>query len=149
MLAARGVGSAIGPFILMRYARKNMSRLLLLCGVAGFAWGLMYLAASVSSSLWLAVIFIGLAHIGGGAQWTMATYGLQASTPDYIRGRILAGDMGLAMLMTGSSSIATGLLGEIFPIRIAIAIVASIACVVSLVYLVATLGIRKRLIDGK
>ena len=149
LLAARGVGSAIGPFILMRYARKNMSRLLLLCGVAGFAWGLMYLAASVSSSLWLAVIFIGLAHIGGGAQWTMATYGLQASTPDYIRGRILAGDMGLAMLMTGSSSIATGLLGEIFPIRIAIAIVASIACVASLVYLMATLGIRKRLIDDK
>ncbi|MCX6534971.1 MAG: MFS transporter, partial [Actinobacteria bacterium] len=49
LLAARGVGSAIGPFLLMRYARKNMSRLLLLCGMTGLAWGLMYLAASVSS----------------------------------------------------------------------------------------------------
>jgi hypothetical protein len=53
------------------------------------------------------------------------------------------------MLMTGSSSIATGLLGEIFPIRIAIAIVAIISCVASLVYLVATLRLRKRLSEAK
>jgi hypothetical protein len=95
--------------------------------------------------LWMAVIAIGAAHIGGGAIWTMASYGLQISTPDYIRGRVLAGDMGFAMLVTGLSSIVTGILGEIFPIRVAIALVAGISGLASLSYLLGSLGLRKRL----
>jgi MFS family permease len=108
-------------------------------------WSIFYLCASASPSLWLAVISIGVAHIGGGAIWTMASYGLQTSTEDHIRGRVLAGDMGFAMLVTGLSSIGTGVLGEIFPIRIAIALVAGISGLCSLSYLLGTIGLRKRL----
>jgi MFS family permease len=145
LLAARGFGAAIGPFVFMRFARNNMPRLLLLCGVGGVMWSIFYLCASASPSLWLAVISIGVAHIGGGAIWTMASYGLQTSTEDHIRGRVLAGDMGFAMLVTGLSSIGTGVLGEIFPIRIAIALVAGISGLCSLSYLLGTIGLRKRL----
>ena len=145
LLAARGFGAAIGPFVFMRFARNNMPRLLLLCGVGGVIWSIFYLAASSSPSLWLAAISIGVAHIGGGAIWTMASYGLQTSTEDHIRGRVIAGDMGFAMLVTGLSSIGTGILGEIFPIRIAIAIVAGISGLCSLSYLLGTIGLRKRL----
>ena len=145
LLAARGLGAAIGPFIFMRFARNNMPRLLLLCGVGGVMWSIFYLAASSSPSLWLAALSIGVAHIGGGAIWTMASYGLQTSTEDHIRGRVIAGDMGFAMLVTGLSSIGTGILGEIFPIRIAIAIVAGISGLCSLSYLLGTIGLRKRL----
>ena len=145
LLAARGFGAAIGPFISMRFARNNMPRLLLLCGIGGVMWSMSYLAASGSPTLWLAVIAIGTAHIGGGAIWTMASYGLQTSTEDHIRGRVLAGDMGFAMLVTGLSSIGTGILGEIFPIRIAIAIVAGISGMASCCYLIGSMGLRKRL----
>jgi MFS family permease len=145
LLAARGFGAALGPFIFMRFARNNMPRLLLLCGVGGTMWSVFYLAASASPVLWLAVISIGAAHIGGGAIWTMASYGLQISTEDHIRGRVIAGDMGFAMLVTGLSTIGTGILGEIFPIRIAIAIVAAISVLCSLSYLLGTMGLRKRL----
>jgi MFS family permease len=145
LLAARGFGAAIGPFIFMRFARNNMPRLLLLCGIGGVMWSMSYLAASGSPTLWLAVIAIGTAHIGGGAIWTMASYGLQTSTEDHIRGRVLAGDMGFAMLVTGLSSIGTGILGEIFPIRIAIAIVAGISGMASCCYLIGSMGLRKRL----
>ena len=145
LLAARGLGAAIGPFIFMRFARNNMPRLLLLCGVGGVIWSVFYLTASSSPSLWLAALSIGVAHIGGGAIWTMASYGLQTSTEDHIRGRVIAGDMGFAMLVTGLSSIGTGILGEIFPIRIAIAIVAGISGLCSLSYLLGTIGLRKRL----
>ena len=145
LLAARGLGAAIGPFIFMRFARNNMPRLLLLCGVGGVIWSIFYLTASSSPSLWLAALSIGVAHIGGGAIWTMASYGLQTSTEDHIRGRVIAGDMGFAMLVTGLSSIGTGILGEIFPIRIAIAIVAGISGLCSLSYLLGTIGLRKRL----
>jgi len=145
LLAARGFGAAIGPFVFMRFARNNMPRLLLLCGVGGVMWSIFYLCASASPSLWLAAISIGVAHIGGGAIWTMASYGLQTSTEDHIRGRVLAGDMGFAMLATGLSSIGTGVLGEILPIRIAIALVAGISGLCSLSYLLGTIGLRKRL----
>ena len=145
LLAARGFGAAIGPFVFMRFARNNMPRLLLLCGVGGVMWSIFYLAASSSPALWLAALSIGVAHIGGGAIWTMASYGLQTSTEDHIRGRVLAGDMGFAMLVTGLSSIGTGILGELFPIRIAIAIVAGISGLCSLSYLLGTFGLRKRL----
>jgi predicted MFS family arabinose efflux permease len=145
LLAARGFGAAIGPFIFMRFARNNMPRLLLLCGIGGVMWSMSYLAASGSPTLWLAVIAIGTAHIGGGAIWTMASYGLQTSTEDHISGRVLAGDMGFAMLVTGLSSIGTGILGEIFPIRIAIAIVAGISGMASCCYLIGSMGLRKRL----
>ena len=145
LLAARGFGAAIGPFLVMRFVRNNMPRLLLLCGVGGVMWSIFYLAASSSPSLWLAVVSIGVAHIGGGAIWTMASYGLQISTEDHIRGRVIAGDMGFAMLVTGLSSIGTGILGEIFPIRIALALVAGISGLCSLSYLLGTIGLRKRL----
>jgi hypothetical protein len=108
-------------------------------------WSVFYLVASASPMLWMAVIAIGAAHIGGGAIWTMASYGLQISTEDHIRGRVLAGDMGFAMLVTGLSSIGTGILGEIFPIRIAIAIVAGISGIASCSYLIGSMGLRRRL----
>jgi len=145
LLAARGIGASIGPFIFMRYARNNMPRLLMLCGSAGLMWSAFYLFASGSPSFWLTALLIGAAHIGGGAIWTMASYGLQISSPDHIRGRVIAGDMGFAMLMTGISAVVTGLLGEIFPIRIAIAIIAGISGLASLSYLLGTIGLRKRL----
>jgi MFS family permease len=145
LLAARGFGAAIGPFIFMRFVRNNMPRMLLLVGVGGLIWSVFYLAASASPMLWMAVIAIGAAHIGGGAIWTMASYGLQISTEDHIRGRVLAGDMGFAMLVTGLSSIGTGILGEIFPIRIAIAIVAGISGIASCCYLIGSMGLRRRL----
>jgi len=129
----------------MRFVRGNMPRLLLLCGVGGLIWSISYLAASASPMLWMAVVAIGVAHIGGGAIWTMASYGLQISTPDHIRGRVLAGDMGFAMLVAGLSTIGTGILGEIFPIRIAIAIVAGISGIASCSYLIGTTGLSRRL----
>jgi MFS family permease len=145
LLAARGLGAAIGPFIFMRFARNNMPRLLLLCGVCGVIWSIFYLTASASPMLWLAALSIAAAHVGGGAIWTMASYGLQTSTEDHIRGRVLAGDMGFAMLVTGLSSIGTGILGEFLPIRIAIALIAGISGLCSLSYLLGTIGLRKRL----
>jgi hypothetical protein len=49
------------------------------------------------------------------------------------------------MLVTGLSTIGTGILGEIFPIRIAIAIVAGISGIASSGYLIGSMGLRRRL----
>jgi hypothetical protein len=60
------------------------------------------------------MVLVMLAHLGGGAQWSMSTYGLQIETPDHLRGRIMAIDYGLATLFIGASSIAAGLLANAY-----------------------------------
>jgi hypothetical protein len=42
----------------------------------------------------------------------LSTYGLQVSTPDRLRGRVLALDFGLATLAIGVSSLAAGVAAE-------------------------------------
>jgi MFS family permease len=53
-----------------------------------------------------------VAHVGGGAQWTLSSYGLQRIVPDRIRGRIFAFDFMLVTLTFGLSSILTGWLAD-------------------------------------
>jgi hypothetical protein len=55
-----------------------------------------------------------LAHVGGGNQWVSSTTGLQLTTPDAIRGRVMSLDFGLATLAIGMSSLLGGALAELF-----------------------------------
>jgi hypothetical protein len=52
--------------------------------------------------------------MGGGAQWTLSTYGLQRETPDQFRGRVLSLDYGIATLAIGASAIAAGLFADAY-----------------------------------
>ena len=60
-----------------------------------------------------------LAHVGGGAQWVLSTYGLQLVTEDHIRGRVLSLDFGLATFAIGISSLGAGGLAELVGLRYA------------------------------
>ena len=70
-----------------------------------------------STSLLMAALCVGLAHAGGGAQWVLSTYGLQATTPDAVRGRVLSLDFGLATLAIGVSSLLAGGAAEVFGLQ--------------------------------
>ena len=145
LLAARGLGAALGPLLVTRLVRNNFSRLLTICGISGFAFSLCYLGVSVAPTLGVACLCIMVAHFGGGAQWTLSTLGLQMRSPDHLRGRVLAADMALATLMMGLSSIASGVLGEFFPVRIAIAIMGGTAVVAASVFMLTTHSLRQSL----
>ena len=145
LLAARGLGAALGPLLVTRLVRNNFSRLLTICGISGFAFSLCYLGVSVAPTLGVACMCIMVAHFGGGAQWTLSTLGLQMRSPDHLRGRVLAADMALATLMMGLSSIASGVLGEFFPVRIAIAIMGGTAVVAASVFMLTTHSLRQSL----
>ena len=75
---------------------------------AGHALGLAYLLLPFAPTLQLAAACVLLAHLGGGAQWVLSTYGLQVSTPDSLRGRVLSLDYGLATLAVGASALVGG-----------------------------------------
>ena len=145
LLAARGLGAALGPLLVTRLVRNNFSRLLTICGISGFAFSLCYLGVSVAPTLGVACLCIMVAHFGGGAQWTLSTLGLQMRSPDHLRGRVLAADMALATLMMGLSSIASGVLGEFFPVRIAIAIMGGTAVVAASGFMLTTHSLRQSL----
>ena len=145
ILAARGVGAAVGPYVMMRFVKNNLPRLLGVCGYAGLLYALFYIFAAVSPNIVFACLFIFGAHLGGGAQWTLSSYGLQVRSPDNIRGRILSADYAFATLVMGVSSIVAGILGEFLPIRTSIAIMGLASGVAAVVYLFGTAKLRERL----
>ena len=145
ILAARGVGAAVGPYVMMRFVKNNLPRLLGVCGYAGLVYALLYIGAAASPNIVFACLFIFGAHFGGGAQWTLSSYGLQVRAPDNIRGRILSADYAFATLMMGVSSIVAGILGEFLPIRTSIAIMGLTSGMAAVVYLFGTAKLRARL----
>ncbi|MFM9094182.1 MAG: MFS transporter [Acidimicrobiaceae bacterium] len=145
MLGLRGVGSALGPLVAARFVKNDLSRVILVCGVAGLGFAGGYLAAAASPVLIVAAIFIGLAHLGGGAQWTLSTYGLQVRCPDEMRGRVLAGDFALITLSLGISSLVAGVVSEYIGARSTIAVFALVAICSSITYLLATRNVRVNL----
>lgn len=147
LVAARGVGVALGPIVAARLVGPSLARVLTLCGGAGLSFGACYLGLSVAPALAFAVALAFLAHLGGGAQWTLSTYGLQRRAPDHLRGRILAGDFGIVTLIITLSNLAAGALAGAVGARPAIAVFALLAVAASIVYLFATRTVRARLLS--
>ena len=145
LLGARGIGSGIGPIIGARFAKGDLRRVLLVCGVAGMVFSVGYMAAAAAPILLIAAVSVMFAHLGGGAQWTLSTYGLQVRAPDEMRGRVLAGDFALITLSLALSSVAAGLVSEQVGARATVAIFGALAAATSLVYLMLTRRVRAEL----
>lgn len=145
LLGARGVGSGLGPVIAARLVGRDMPKLLRVCGLAGLGFSIAYLFAGLSPALWVACICVAVAHLGGGAQWTLSTMGLQMESPDALRGRIIAGDFALVTLMLGLTSALAGAVSEAIGVRPTVVVFSIMAATASSTYLVATSGLRRRL----
>ena len=145
LIGIRGVGTGLGPLIAMRYTHGQLSKVLTICGFASLAFSGFYFIGAWMPTLWLTAIFVMLAHLGGGAQWTLSSYGLQLRSPDHIRGRILAGDFALVTLMLSVTSALAGLVSEFFGVRQAISGFACAAAIASVIYIGATKRLRTQL----
>ena len=112
LMAARGVGALIGPFVGHRLAGKDHERLFPAIGLALAVFGISYVALGVAPTLLIACLTILVAHMGGGGQWVLSTYGLQRIVPDKIRGRIFAFDFALVTLSLAGSSLVASVLAD-------------------------------------
>ena len=146
LIGVRGVGTGLGPLIAMRYTRGQLGKVLVICGFASLAFSGFYLVGAWMPTLWLTAIFVMLAHLGGGAQWTLSSYGLQLRSPDHTRGRILAGDFALVTLMLSLTSALAGLVSELYGVRQAISGFACAAAIASVIYIRATKRLRTQLL---
>lgn len=118
LMAARGVGALVGPFAGRAALGPRDRHLFGAIGVALATFGVGYALLGLAPALLLAMPAVALAHVGGGAQWTLSSYGLQKIVPDHIRGRIFAFDGMLVTLTFGLSSLLTGWLAETFGPRV-------------------------------
>ncbi len=127
LMSCRGVGALIGPFLGHRLAGRDHERLIPTIATALAVFGVGYMALGAMPTLWLAGLSILVAHLGGGAQWVLSTYGLQRLVPDRIRGRIFAFDFALITLSLAVSSLIASALADAIGPRTAVVIVGGLA----------------------
>ena len=113
-------------------------------GIALAVFGLSYMALGLAPSLWVAAVVIFVAHLGGGTQWALSTYGLQVLVPDYIRGRVFAVDFAMITLSLGISSLIASAIADSAGPRIAAFVVGALAVVWAIVWTALTRSIRRR-----
>lgn len=121
LMAARGLGALIGPFLARAVVGESESRLFVILGVCAGLFGGAYVLVAAMPLIWMALPLVTLAHTGGFALWTMESYGLQRAAPDRLRGRVLALDFTVASALMTVSMLATGRLVESVDARVIMA----------------------------
>src|SRR5438477_7110852 len=108
LFTARGIGTAVGPFIARRWAGETRSRMQNAIGIGFLIGGVFYFAFGISHSFTLALLFLAIAHMGGSILWVFSTVLLQRATEDQFRGRVFAAELGLATLTMAASNYLVG-----------------------------------------
>jgi predicted MFS family arabinose efflux permease len=139
LMAARGLGALIGPFLGHRIAGPRHRRLFPAIGLSLAVFGLAYVGLAAA---------IGTAHLGGGSQWMLSTYGLQVIVPDRIRGRIFGFDYMLITLSLSVSAVIASAASDAIGPRTTVAILGGVALVWAVAWFVASRGVRKAGLEG-
>lgn len=143
LMAGRGVGALIGPFLGRWLAGPQDRRLFGAIGVALAVFGLGYATLGAMPSLFAAAVAVGIAHLGGGAQWTLSSYGLQRLVPDRIRGRIFAFDFTLITLSLTVSALVTAWAADRFGARPTVAVLGGVAVLWAAIWTWLTTDVRR------
>jgi MFS family permease len=145
LLGARGLGAGLGPLLASRLVKGSLSRVLRVCGLAGIGFSVFYLFGAWAPVIYLSALAVAIAHLGGGSQWTLSTYGLQMRTHDAIRGRVMAGDFAIVTFVMSISALCAGLLSEAVGVRWTITVFAAVAGAAGVAYVAITRPIVERL----
>jgi len=108
LYAARGIGTAIGPVVARRVAGEGRKRMQQWIGFGFLIGGLFYIAFGRATSFVLALIMLGMAHMGGSILWVFSTVLLQRAVEDQFRGRVFAAELALFTLTMAASNYITG-----------------------------------------
>jgi len=149
LMAGRGIGALIGPFLGRRISGPDDRWLFGAIALALAVFGVGYALLGIMPSLALAAVAIGIAHLGGGAQWTLSSYGLQRIVPDRIRGRIFSFDFMLITISISVSAVVTGWAADRFGPRPAVITLGLVAIAWSAIWAWLTTDVRRAtLIEG-
>src|ERR1044072_8651278 len=108
LLAARGIGTAVGPIVARRIAGEGNRRMQVSIGIAFLIGGVFYILFGSATSFIFALVVLGIAHCGGSILWLFSTVILQRSVVDSFRGRVFAAELALVTLTMAASNYVTG-----------------------------------------
>jgi MFS family permease len=118
LFAMRGVGSLIGPFLVRPLIRRDdRSRLLLAVILTPMVFTSLYVVLAWMPGILLAGVAAMLAHLAGGAQWTLVTYSYQSIVPDRVLGRVFGFDGALITFTLSGSNALCGWLAGVYGVR--------------------------------
>lgn len=103
---AQGLGAVLGPFAGRLLAGRSHRRRLYVAGAALAVFGLGYLLLAHSTGLGQGMAAAVLGHVGVGACAILALNGLQLTTPDHLRGRVMVLVFSLSAGLQGVSTLA-------------------------------------------
>ena len=112
LYAARGLGALAGPFIARSIFGTTTRGLIIGIGSSLAAVAVGYGLLPLAPTIWFAAAAVLTAHLGGGAQWMLSSYGLQQAAPDAVRGRLFGFDYGLVTLTVGISTLIAGAIAQ-------------------------------------
>jgi MFS family permease len=147
LFAARGLGALIGPLIL-RPLLSRRAWLLPGLAISMAAYGIAYLGVSVTPWFPLVLVLVTFAHIGGGGNWMMSNFALQAEVPDELRGRVFATDMMIATLALSVSQLGVGFLVDHVDARPLIAASGAVTALYAIGWRLATRRLMRRVPDA-
>jgi MFS family permease len=147
LFAARGAGALVGPF-LMRRVLGHGSWLMTGLAVSMAAYGVAYIGVSLVPWFALALVLVFVAHIAGGGNWVMSSYGLQVEVPDELRGRVFSLDMMIATLAISVSVLVVTVLESHMSTRVLIACCGSITLFYAVLWRLITLSKPMRSAGG-
>src|SRR5205085_12526395 len=124
-------------------AGDSQRGLFIAIGIALGSFGVFYGIFPLMPFLLAAAPFSAAAHLGGGAQWTLSTYGLQTIVPDYIRGRVFAFDFALVTLTITLSNLAAGWAAETIGPRAAMEGLSGVALLYAAAWWLGTRRLRR------
>ena len=145
LLAARGIGTGIGP-ILARALFPDERRWPVVLGACVVACGLGYLGVGAGIDVrWVVVACVVFAHAAGGANWVLATTLLQRRADDAFRGRVFATDWLLVALVESVSITAASVMLEAGVALVhVIGVLASVSVTVGVVWLLTIVPAERR-----
>jgi MFS family permease len=108
LYAARGIGTAIGPFAARRFVGETKERMQTAIGFSFLLGGVFYIAFASATNFALALLVLLIAHMGGSILWVFSTVLMQRTVEDNFRGRVFAADLALLTLTMAVSNYVTG-----------------------------------------
>jgi MFS family permease len=110
-------------------------------------YGVAYLGVGATPWFVLALALVVLAHLGGGANWTMSNFALQAEVPDELRGRVFATDLMIVTLAMSVSQLAVGVFVDRVSARPLVAACGGLTALYAVVWRLATMRLTRRVAD--
>jgi len=146
LFAFRGIGSLIGPFLIRPLIRSGNRRRVFTAVIwTPAVFALVYAGLPWMPSILLAGVAAMVAHVAGGASWTLVMYEYQTIVPDRVRGRIFGFDGALITFTLSASNALCGWLAGLYGVREVMTIVGiGVACYAAIVWVVASRVFERR-----